>query len=264
MEKGFVRRLAERMGFEVDDDASLEDIDNAFIESATMDIEEVIDTVGKALYDDDRDTEEKEGKMSEIDLSSVSPEVAAHIEKLEEDNKAVEAELELAKSSDEGDTDGDSDESDEDILKSADPAVVALIEKAQSEAASAQEIAKTERGLRLDREFLEKADSLPHVGGERQEVASLLKGLSENVDPDTFAKLEELLLAANTQIAEGELFKVAGMPGTVTAGDAYGQLEGIAKNLQEADSELTFEMAFDQAVTENPTLYERHQEEQEA
>lgn len=261
MEKGFFHRLAERMGFDVEEGATLEDIDNAFVEQATMgEIEEMVGKMTSTTYSDGDTSTNDGGKMNDLDLTAVPADVVEHLEKTEKELEDAKARIEELEKSDEGDT-TEEEQSDDDIIKGADPAVRELLEKAQAEAAEAQEIAKAEREARLNREFLEKADSLPHVGGERGEVASLLKELSEKVDAESFAKVEEILRAANEQISEGELFKTAGMTGAGTTGDAYAQIESLAKNLQESDANLSFEQAFDKVLEENPNLYTRYQEE---
>lgn len=251
MNIGFLRGLADRLGFEVDDDATLEDIDKAVSEVIDVDdIEKtVVDENGFLPYSVGN-TDDNGGNMADADLTAVPAEIVTKIEELERERDELLAKLnELEK----GDTEN------EDVLQKADPEVLEYIHKVQAEAEEAKEIAKAEKEARLAKEYLEKSMNLPYIGEDRQEFADLLKTLSGAVDETVLEKLEGLFKSVNAQLAESELFKEAGMGGGVATGDAEAQIEAIAKKYVNEDT--TFEQAYDRVIKEQPELYERYLQE---
>lgn len=257
VEKSFLRKAAEALGFVVDDDTPLEDIDKALAE---VDVEQMVGTSDGDTYSSGDTEADHGGNMAnELDLTSVPADVVAYIEKLKEERDEALAKAESASTAvDEVVT----EDTEEDVLKNADPSVLEYIRKAEARAAEAENIAKAEREMRLKREYLEKSNSLPYVGEERSDLAELLRAIADQVDGNTVTKLEQVLKAANEQIAQSELFKEAGMAGAGTTGDAYRQLESIAAHIAKENG-ITAEAAFTKALEQRPDLYERYLTESE-
>jgi len=113
-------------------------------------------------------------------LDSLPDDAKALISGIQKDHDEEIAELASLLEDSEDDTTGDDTEAE--VLKKADPAVLAIIQKSKDEAAEAIKIAKAERELRVDREMLAKAQEYKNIAGSPQEKAELLKsayGVSE-------------------------------------------------------------------------------------
>lgn len=206
------------------------------------------------------EVDKMEGTMPEdngIDLSTIPEEVRGEVEEfiasLTKRAEDAESEVTLLKSVEKTD-----EEKEAELLKSADPAIRKMVEDAQAEAAEANSIAKAERESRLNREFLEKAASLPFVPGETQEKADILKAASESLTAEQYGALEKMLRGANDSMKASGIFKVNGS-GQNTEG-AEGRIESLAKARAE-EKEITYEQAYDEILTENPDLYERSEAE---
>lgn len=259
-EDGPLKSFLKTLGVIAKDDEAVEQMEDDLQKEA----DDLASDDGDDSNDEGRDDSSTEESM-DLDKSTLDPEVVEAIDKAEEEKaealakaEALQVQVdELTKAAE----DAKSEDDPEDLLKSADPAIRELVQKAQDEAEEATAIAKAEREKRLDREFFEKADSLPNIEGETSELADLLKSVAGVVDADTFAKLEEILRAADSQLATAELFKSVGVEGEAEGDDAYGKLVKIAKRYQEADESMTYEAAFDQAVEKNPDLYDEYARE---
>lgn len=130
----------------------------------------------------------------------------------------------------------------------------------QAELAEATAVAKAEREIRLDAEYLAKAKSLPLVGEDRKDLADVLKALNA-FDTDLAEKVEKYLRAANAQIEEGNLFKAAGAPAAVIeTGSAHERLDAIAKSIATEES-ISYPEALQKATEQNPDLYAAHRAE---
>lgn len=112
-------------------------------------------------------------------------------------------------------------------------AVREALEKAEAKSADAdkriakaEELAKSERDLRVRKEFIAKAETMPHVGGERSEFGDLLKAASESLTTEQFDALDQILTAANEQLGASELLKSFGVEGEGSRG---GDSEMLAK-----------------------------------
>lgn len=194
-----------------------------------------------------------------IDLTGVSPEVAAYIAALEDEiqrNDVVGEILDMIDTEVEQEpvlVGKSADEDPAEVLAKADPAIRAIVEKAQQDAAEAQAIAKAERDLREHREFVAKAEQLPMISENPEQLAEVLKGLHA-ADPALATTVEAIFAAANTQIAKGNLFAEFGSSVTPSLGDteAGSKVDEILK----ADPSLTPEQAYVKALESNPDLYD--------
>lgn len=198
-----------------------------------------------------------------ISKDDLAPEVVEYVEGLEEENadltKSVEdkdAEIEtlkadLKKAEDSGLIVKSEEEQFEALLEKADPAVRVLLKKQADDLKAAQEIAKAEREDRISKEYVAKAESLPMLAEDKAEFGGLLRKTAEALGDD-FPKFEQVLKAANEQIAKGNLFEEFGSGGgQVTVSKS---VEAAAAEIRKTEPTLTEEQAIAKAYEANPAL----------
>ena len=234
-------------------------------------IEGLLEKLG--LFSKDGEEAEEEGssessqeEVMDFDKSALPPEAQAAFDELEKERDEALAEVETLSKANESDGEGEEPTAEE-LLKNADPAIRAMLEKAENDAAaakteaeSAKAIAKAEQERRINREFFEKAQSLPHISEDTEELRDLLKEASATLGDDGFTKLEGLLKAANEQINEGKLFAELGS-GFTDSGSAFTKLDKMAKAKAADNDDMTYEQAFDEVMEENPELYAEYERE---
>lgn len=136
-------------------------------------------------------------------------------------------------------------------------AVDAAIEKEQIEKAEIKKKLDEERDVRITKEFVEKAATMPSLG-KATDVGPILKEISQKA-PEAFAKLDPLLKALDERIKQGELFAEIGKSNTgPAAGSAEDKLNGIAKSYVEKGLKGGFPEAFTKACKENEELYNQY------
>lgn len=203
-------------------------------------------------------TKEQEGKMGleSIDLTVLPDDVREAVETeiadLTKRAEDAEAEVTVLKAVE---PEPDPDE----LLKSADPLIREMVEKAQAEAAEATTIAKAEREARLNREFMAKAESLPFVPGETKDTADFLKSASESLSPEQYEWIEKTLSTANSLISKGDALKTYGS-GRVEEDSAEGRVQTMAKARAE-EKGISRQEAYAEILEENPDLYAEMDEE---
>jgi hypothetical protein len=224
-------------------------------------------------------------------MTTTEDELRAAVDKAEQDAKEAreaqeKAEKErddaLAKAAEAEEKDGD-DEKDggaEAEVNKADlpPAVRAALEKAEErekeatrkadeamlKAEAADKIAKEERDTRVTQEFITKAEGFKALPVKPASFGPVLKRASEKLDKADFDALDELLKAADEQIAKGDLFKEmgAGVGGSVLPSDSLGELQRKAEELRKNDSGLSKADAEIRVMKEDPELQARYLAEQ--
>jgi len=169
-------------------------------------------------------------------LQSMTPEGRALIEKIAADNKAKDAAM-------------------SDLQKS----VKTLTEKLDGEVSKS-----------LDRESLEKAKKTPHVPGEIEKRAELLREADAKLSPAAAETLAKILGDADAVIAKSKLLGsegTTGHDGNADADSPVAKAEALAKSrLQEVrksgNAKLTYEQVLDQVWEENPDLYREYRKRQ--
>lgn len=138
-------------------------------------------------------------------------------------------------------------------LRKAEADRVALAKRAED----AERIAKNERDLREQREFIAKAETeLSHIGSA-QDTGLLLKSASEKLSKDEFEQLERVLKAANAQIDTGNLFVELGKGGVQenpAAREPYEAMLAKAEEIRKADPNVSQADALQKAAQLNPDL----------
>ena len=184
-----------------------------------------------------------------------------------------------------GDGDEDEDEEDEEehkfppskkkkaTYKSADlpadaRAHLEAIEKAQQEAvekaAQLERELQAERDVRLNKEFVEKAQRDFGTLGPAKDIGPVLKSLHA-VDGDLATKVERLLKQATERVKTAALFAERGRDGSAQGDEdtAWGQIQKRASELvsKSADGNMSHAQAVALVMQRDPELYERYKSE---
>lgn len=230
-------------------------------------------TLLKARSDSDTDGEGAVDKTDNGDhmpdndaLQGASPSVIAYVEELEQavikaeqERDEALAQVDGAASSDDGAGEPQPTDDLEKVLKSADPALAAVIRKMQADtqaaterAAQAETIAKQEAAARarmiLKHRVTEKMNHL----GEADQVTDVLQKAASSMDAETYAAIEQLLIKANNQAHLGGMFTEIGTTGATAQADPLMQK---AEEIRKADPQLTEAQAIDRAMELYPQLY---------
>jgi hypothetical protein len=138
--------------------------------------------------------------------------------------------------------------------------ILKALEEQTAARQTAEAVAKAEQDARELVSAIAKAEKdLPALpGATSAEIGALLRDVSKAIPAAAFAKLEEILKAANVAIAKGDLFKEAGSSasGTSTSGgaSAMDQIQTVAKGLVEKDAALTPAKSIAKAMELRPDL----------
>jgi hypothetical protein len=205
-------------------------------------------------------TKEAPSMPEPIDVDALDPEVAAYIKSLEtERDEAVAAAAPAEEVTEETD-----------LQKALDGLPEALREhftKQAADLAEATKVAKAERDLRVDAEFIQKArEDYGDLPIKPEDFGPVLRKVAE-FDATVFVEVDRVLKAAAAIASETALLKSIGSPAAqMRDGSAVSNLDSIAKAAVEADStgNLTYAMALAKAAEEHPDLYEAHVREQRA
>lgn len=136
--------------------------------------------------------------------------------------------------------------------------ILKALEEQTTARQTAEAIAKAEQDARELVSAIAKAEKdLPALpGATSAELGTLLRDVSKAIPAASFAKLEEILKAANVVIAKGDLFKEAGssVSGATGGASAMDQLQAAAKELVAKDATLSPAQSIAKAMTQNPAL----------
>lgn len=109
---------------------------------------------------------------------------------------------------------------------------------------------KVERDIRKMKEFEERAKSFKHLGVNSNELATIMKSLSES-DTENFEKVERILKSLNNQMGQGSsLYSELGSRISKSDGNsAEAQLDTlVASVVQKSDGSKTKEMIYDEVT----------------
>ena len=186
-------------------------------------------------------------KGDDTDVVDLPSEVFEYISALEEANADLQNRVSKAEAMHE--------EEDTDIMKSADPEIVALVKSFEERATAAEAIAKSERNHRLDREFISKASVLTHLSVDASAFGKVLKSAAELLSSEQYATIWNALEAANTALAESQVFSEVGKSGDFDNESSFSNIDKAANKLLANNPEMTREQAISKSVQENPSLY---------
>jgi hypothetical protein len=201
-------------------------------------------------------------------LEKAQADIAALTKSASEKDAEIVELKKAAKAKDKGDAedkkDGGADEDEEDLKKALPPALRAIVEKSQKDAAAA--IAKATK-LEEDRAIEASiAKAAPLVGVMPTDAAQLGKLLHEvrKAAPQHADELERLFKATAAMMADTSLlFEAIGKAGGEDGGGsgALAELNSKAGDIRKAEPALSEQQAFAKAMTQNPALYARYQQE---
>lgn len=139
-----------------------------------------------------------------------------------------------------------------------------MVEKAdrtEKDLAEAHEKLEKAAEDRRQSEAVQKAASYSHVAAP-DDLAPILKEISEKLDPETVTKLDEILENAQSRIEKGDLFTELGSRSTEdgpVSTSAYAEAVKKADELVEkSDKPLTQDMALAKVWENNPDLYAKY------
>lgn len=158
-------------------------------------------------------------------------------------------------------------------LSKADPAIRAMLEKAEAEGkalaervekaeaatAEADKLAKAERDARVTREFVTKAEAYKALVIKAEEFGPVLKSVAEKLTKEEAEAIDTVLKAADAQISASELFKEQGAGGRVPAADsALAEVQRKAEELKKSDPTLSDAKALEKAMDSDRELQRRY------
>lgn len=163
----------------------------------------------------------------------------------------------------------DSSEEEEDVMKSMPEPVQKAFEtlrkqaeEAQAKADEAESVLQTEREAHADAEAIEKARGWSHLSLDAQEVGPALRRLAQ-IDETLAKSVTEVLESVNAQAESADIFAEIGRT-TGTSGNAFSQLESMAKSAVSEGKASTVEQALADLAVAEPSLYSQYLNEKGA
>lgn len=184
-----------------------------------------------------------QGQQGQQESSNVNPFGKSAEEEVDEDAQFL---AELAKNLE-----------DEDVREAISKANE-IVAKANERAEAAEKIAKEERDVRLQREWVEKAKAYTNLSGDPEELGAILRKASESLDDEQYEALTKTLTAANEGLGQSELFGEFGKRGG-GAFEPISKLDAKAEEIRKDSTEdITIEKAKELAIEANPELYDEY------
>lgn len=148
------------------------------------------------------------------------------------------------------------DMSKEEILKNAPEEMREELEKLYKEKEAAELLIKQQQDEAKQKEFIQKAkENYSNLSVKAEEFGLILKEIAEKA-PEAYAKIEEVLKAADAQLKENALFKEIGGNGAGLGGaPSMTKIEKAAEHVRQANPTLSKEQAIAKALELNPDLY---------
>lgn len=201
----------------------------------------------RALLDAVRGEEDEEG--DDMEKQHLPQEAVEYIAKLEADVAALEARVtELTPA---------------EVVKAAElpEEIRKRIDDLEKRAAEADARAADERDKRVTKEWIEKAASLRALPVSADEFGPVLKRFVEGApSADDAEMLLRVLNAYGEQVEKGALFQEIGKTGA-SQPSAWDRIQSLAKQLRDADPDLSEALAISKAAQLNPQLYAEYRAE---
>jgi hypothetical protein len=135
-------------------------------------------------------------------------------------------------------------------------------EEAQAKADEAESVLQKEREAHADAEAIEKARGWSHLSLDAQEVGPALRRLAQ-IDETLAKSVTEVLESVNAQAESADIFAEIGRT-TGTSGNAFSQLESMAKSAVSEGKASTVEQALADLAVAEPSLYSQYLNEKGA
>jgi hypothetical protein len=191
------------------------------------------------------------------------------IAELEDGTEEVADETEANKKKKKMAKEDDAMDEEEDVMKSMPEPVQKAFEtlrkqaeEAQAKADEAESVLKTEREAHADAEAIEKARGWSHLSLDAQEVGPALRRLAQ-IDETLAKSVTEVLESVNAQAESADIFAEIGRT-TGTSGNAFSQLESMAKSAVSEGKASTVEQALADLAVAEPSLYSQYLNEKGA
>jgi len=223
---------------------------------------------------DDSDKEEEEEKSVSEDADKLKEEKAEDSDKEKEEEEAKEEEEEEKKADSEVTKsvapfvafakrdDGSYDLSG--VPKNMQAAVEQICkqhEDAVQKTSKLEEILKAERGERLRRDFIEKADKeYTNLPGSSEDLGVLIKSLHD-LDEAVAQKIEGIFKTVNAQLESGAILEEVGTPAVEAETTAWGRIEKQASELVSTGDSNSQAAAISKVLEMNPQLYQDYLKE---
>lgn len=153
-------------------------------------------------------------------------------------------------------------------LEKLDPGVRSLLEKtlaerdqATAKADEALSLAKELKDEKILKEYVEKAEDLPHLPIEVLKFAPIMKALGEE-HPVEFAEVWRVLKAADAIIEKSPAFSEIGKAGS-SESDAEAVVYAKARSMVAKDGNLTLEDAVCKVLEDDKELYTKYEDERQ-
>jgi len=160
-------------------------------------------------------------------------------------------------------------EEDEDVMKSMPEPVQKAFDtlrkqaqEAQAQADEATTVLTKEREAHADAEAIEKARSWSHLSLDAEAVGPALRRLGQ-IDESLAKSLTEVLESVNAQAESADIFAEIGRTAG-TSGNAFTQLESMAKSAVAEGKSPTVEQALADLAVSSPSLYSQYLSEKGA
>ena len=135
-------------------------------------------------------------------------------------------------------------------------------EDAQAKADEATTVLQKEREAHADAEAIEKARGWSHLSLDAQEVGPALRRLAQ-IDESLAKSVTEVLESVNAQAESADIFAEIGRT-TGISGNAFSQLESMAKSAVSEGKASTVEQALADLAVAEPSLYAQYLNEKGA
>lgn len=135
-------------------------------------------------------------------------------------------------------------------------------EEAQAKADEATTVLQKEREAHADAEAIEKARGWSHLSLDAQEVGPALRRLAQ-IDETLAKSVTEVLESVNAQAESADIFAEIGRT-TGISGNAFSQLEAMAKSAVSEGKASTVEQALSDLAVAEPSLYAQYLNEKGA
>lgn len=206
---------------------------------------------------------EGENIVSEEIIEEVVEEVVAKTEHEDEMGKLRKKISELEDALAKAVAPAKEDDSEETMMKSAPPAVVALLVKARKDAEIVAKELHDVKAAQRDSEFVAKAREFDHLAIDVEEFGPALRAVADQ-SPVLADMMVKALASANAQAESAAIFGELGHGLQADTGKAYEKVQSLAKAAVNKGTYATVEQAIVGLISDDPTLYEQYRNEQNA
>ncbi len=117
--------------------------------------------------------------------------------------------------------------------------------------------AKTEKDLRIEKEFIQKAKDEFNVLGDSVVIGKVLKEASEKLSKENYDALSVIMKASQEKISKGALFIEAGTDNAQSATDNISKIDVMAKELMQKEK-ISYDDALSKIFKDNETLLKEY------